>query len=370
MIQDGELVVAVRRVDGSIDSRYIQPLNEFLYHKPCTDIVLSTRGEELVDLLTNDLGVVRLEDRELRLYLKAIQNSARLQFDRFDQHNDVLPIVISLVGYLAEALIVKQCNKYPEKNRLWGRYARRSKHKTGSAVETLDGYIAIATGLHSTKIHPLYRTKYNPNDTQRDIIWLKKDELKKELARTGSSSSGYHPAGLQIKVSTKGYNVFKQLKNKKEYEVPVVYFDLKRDFEWVAEQLRQNTERFGETRWDIGVDLICGRSVDPEIYDTLLQFLPILEKLVSGRLEVSDLLNELPEFGTAITRGFIEKELNQYSRFSPIQNPHQHTELPNETLPCMQQLSLFDTQKYITKLSRVETPADIPQSVQILTLPI
>jgi hypothetical protein len=215
---------------------------------------------------------------------------------------------MSLLGHLAEALLVSRCNQYQDKNRLWGRYARQTKHSTGASVEILDQYVAIGTGLYLTQVN--YRTKYNPNDTQRDIIWVSKDDPNTELAKTGSHSSGHRPAGLQLKVSLDGNYVLNQLKRKKEYEVPVVYFDLNRDFEWVAEKLGRETEAFDATRWTIGVNLICGRLVDQELHDTLLHFLPLLEQLLDGRLKLSD-LSETPEVSTAITRQLLKIKKNK-----------------------------------------------------------
>jgi hypothetical protein len=334
MMHGGKLVVAVELPDGSIDSRYIQPLNEFLYEKPSTDIIRATKGAELLHLLEHYLGIVSVDEQELKLYLnynKKFEKYRQRRNEKAGKRNDVSPWSLRLLGYLAEALIVERCYRYPEKNRLWGKYARRSQQKTGRAVEILDKYVALATGLDFTKRHPLYRTKYNPNDTQRDIIWVRKDKLKEELARTGSGSSDYHPAGLQIKVSIDGKNVLKQLRAKKEYEVPVVYFDLRRDFEWVAEQLRRDTEIFEKTRWEIGVDLIRGSSVDPEIHDTLLHFLPLIEELVNGRLELSGLLQEQLEVGAAFTRSFIETRLNK--PFSFVRQKDMPKPVPVLTLP-------------------------------------
>lgn len=153
---DCEIVVAVKYADGTLDSRYIQPLNDFLYQRPSTDIVKRLRGEELFDLLANELGIVRVENEQLKLkYIKP------------GERKNVRQESMILLGRLAEALIVRQCNQDFEKNRLWASYARR-----GNKVASLDNYIAMGTGLATTKNKHI--TKYSPNDTQRDIIWVKK----------------------------------------------------------------------------------------------------------------------------------------------------------------------------------------------------
>ncbi|MDZ7965440.1 MAG: hypothetical protein RM368_10745 [Nostoc sp. DedSLP03] len=287
-MHDCDIIVAVRNLDGTIDSRYIQPLNDFLYKHPSPEIVKRLRGEELFDLLANDLGIVRVECEKLKLnYIKP------------GQRKDVRPEVMILLGRLAEALIVRRCNQDAKKNRVWASYARR-----GNQVSSLDNYIAIGTGFASTKNNILYKTKYSPNDTQRDIIWVKKDEPMKELSM-GTKRNGGYPVGLQIKVSRNKDSVFNNLSNK-TYAVPVVYFDLNRDFTKVAEKLRQETLLFAENNWKIGEDLICGRDVDPELHDNLLQFLPLIELLLKGKIELADLLEEIPEFDTAIKSRFIE----------------------------------------------------------------
>jgi hypothetical protein len=338
MMDGSKLVVAFELPDGSVDSRYTQPLNEFLYEKPSINIIRAAKGAELLHLLEHYLGIVSVDEQKLKLYLdynKNFEKQRRRRNEKAGRSNDVSSWSLRLLGYLAEALIVERCYRYPEKNRLWGKYARRSQHKTGRAVEIIDNYVAIATGLSFTERNPLYRTKYSPNDTQRDIIWLRKDKLedklKEELSMTGGGSSGYHRAGLQIKVSINGKNVLQKIREKKEYEVPVVYFDLRKDFEWVAEQLRRDTEIFEKTRYEIGVDLIRGSSVYPEIHDILLHFLPLLEELLNGRLELSDLLQEQVEVGTAFTRSFIETRLNK--PFSFVRHKDMQKPVPVLTLP-------------------------------------
>jgi len=290
-----EIVVAMRLSDGTFDSRYVQPLKNFLYEDPSIDIIRPLVGSELLDLLQYDLGIVTVDNEKLKL-----------QYVKPGQRKDVNVNTESmkLLGRLAEALIVRRCNKDIKKNRVWASYARR-----GIEVASLDKYIAIGTGLDSTKNNKLYHTKYSPSDTQRDIIWVKKDDPMKELQMGTIRNQGYR-VGLQVKVSQNGANVVRSLLNPElndvKYEVPIVYFDLKRDFFKVVEKLRQETILFGNKNWEIGVDIIAGRDIDPELHDTLLHFYPLVKKLLEGKLELSDLTQELPELKTAITSRFIE----------------------------------------------------------------
>jgi hypothetical protein len=315
-----EIVVAMRLSDGTFDSRYVQPLKNFLYEDPSIDIIRPLVGSELLDLLQYDLGIVTVDNEKLKL-----------QYVKPGQRKDVNVNTESmkLLGRLAEALIVRRCNKDIKKNRVWASYARR-----GIEVASLDKYIAIGTGLDSTKNNKLYHTKYSPSDTQRDIIWVKKDDPMKELQMGTIRNQGYR-VGLQVKVSQNGANVVRSLLNPElndvKYEVPIVYFDLKRDFFKVVEKLRQETILFGNKNWEIGVDIIAGRDIDPELHDTLLHFYPLVKKLLEGKLELSDLTQELPELETAITSRFIETtgiKLNLN-----LQNPQ---EIEILTLPILQ----------------------------------
>ena len=52
-----DIVVAIRHSNGTIDSRYVQPLKQFWYEDPSIDIIRTLEGEKLLDLLTNDLGI-------------------------------------------------------------------------------------------------------------------------------------------------------------------------------------------------------------------------------------------------------------------------------------------------------------------------
>lgn len=121
----------------------------------------------------------------------------------------------------------------------------------------------------------------------------------------GTKNKGGYPVGLQIKVSRNKDHIVNSLKHS-QYGVPVVYFDLKRDFNQAAQKLHEEALYFGERNWELGVDLICGRDVSPELHDNLLQFLPLLDRLLEGKMELGDLLEEIPEIDTAVKSRFIE----------------------------------------------------------------
>ncbi|WP_190429135.1 hypothetical protein [Coleofasciculus sp. FACHB-712] len=277
--------------DGSLfhQPKFIQPVGEFLT-KPAPELIRLHKGSLLCDLLTNDLGIVNFSNNKLELdYIKP--------FGRRDVRQESM----RLLGKLAEALIVRECREDPDKNRFWASLARR-----GNQVKILDEYVAIGTGFQNIKNHPnsKLRGKYNPNDTQRDIIWVKRDDEASELM-TSSSSGVRYSAGLQIKVSRNKDNVLKSIRNK-DYFVPVVYFDLNGGFSYVARKLQEDAERIGANHWQVGVDLIQGRDVSEELHYNLLQFLPVLDQLFNGDIELSNLLTEIPEIRTAITNRLIQ----------------------------------------------------------------
>lgn len=285
-----ELVVVARFPDGSLYNQpgYIQTLDEFI-HNPSPQLVRIHKGSLLCDLLANDLGVVNFSDRNLEVnYVKA------------PERKKVRAESMQLLGRLAEALIVRECRESPEKNREWASLARR-----GNNVASLENYIAVGTGLQSTKRQvSKIRMQYSPNDTQRDIIWVsKKDELSELM--TSESSGVVYRAGFQVKVSRNKDNVLRNLRNK-EYSCPVVYFDLNGGFSYVARKLQEDAEILGTAHWQVGVDLIQGREVSEKLHLTLLQFLPLLDQLFEGSLQLSDLLHEIPEIRTAITNRLIQ----------------------------------------------------------------
>ncbi|HFG2057605.1 TPA: hypothetical protein ACGF4V_001848 [Vibrio cholerae] len=186
------------------DVLHSQYLSEFL-QKPELQIQMATYGKTLLDVLLEESYIS--ED----LVLKHIFTG--------NAHADAT----RLIGSIAESLVVNLCNTYPEVNRTLGMYARfgQRPHKS------LDSYVAVATGSMRAKNY--FRQHYNPSDTQRDIIWVEKDNSENQLLciRSGSSSSA-KPAGLQVKASHDGLNyVLPTIQN---YHYPVLYFDLNGDW--------------------------------------------------------------------------------------------------------------------------------------------
>lgn len=134
--------------------------------------------------------------------------------------------VAQILGHLAEAIIVQQCNSDPYINHFIANTARFAKRLTNTYV---DRFTAIATGLNSTKNHPLYRSHHQPNDKQTDVLWVDKRNVKSLLLRPNTQGFGGIPAGLQVKVSFNWANVgYSQ--NFSDYNHPIMYFDMNDDW--------------------------------------------------------------------------------------------------------------------------------------------
>ena len=73
---------------------------------------------------------------------------------------------MSLLGKIAEAVIVRRCREDDASNKKWLSIARRKKAKS----KTAERFQAVGTGLMRTKTD--YPSIYNPADTQRDIVIL------------------------------------------------------------------------------------------------------------------------------------------------------------------------------------------------------
>jgi hypothetical protein len=153
---------------------------------------------------------------------------------------------------------------------------------------------AVGTGLSSTK--KLYPNVYNPSDPQRDIIWLKGNSHKLRARMKGNTEFFGLDAGLQVKVSTDGigYVLKDLLKNK--YEVPVVYFDVNKDFYKVADRVYASRQKLGLSPTNIEEDFIHAKSIDYEGYNEVCHYVDLVTALVDGRLTPEDLLNETDKY--------------------------------------------------------------------------
>ncbi|XWK90176.1 MAG: hypothetical protein U7127_09025 [Phormidium sp.] len=283
---------------------YWQTLEDYIKN-PDPNIVKYRRGSELLELL-EEAGALTLNNQG-RLALKEF----------FTSHVQTTKNKVSrLLGFIAEALIVSSCRKNVNANRKWAMYARRGKRITG----TPDSYIAIGTGLNSTQKHIIHNKLYNPFEPERDILWVHKDNVEKELSLLKNASSNPNcPVGLQIKVGSVGYVVDSLRQHK--YQVPVVFFDLNDDFSSARRRLLNPRKEDLFLGWDastIDQDFIRGKDVDEELHEALIEHSVLLREVVESRMKLEDLVERIPEFTTALSIQFAEEMLPKSSQIIAV----------------------------------------------------
>lgn len=97
------------------------------------------------------------------------------------------------------------------------------------------------------------------------------------------------PAGLQIKVSQDGFRyIYRSDIRRGRYEIPLVYFDLANDYYKLTNAIYQ--EERDNVR--IGVDILRGRDVSPEIHEWLQSYYDVVYNLVTGRLTLDALIRD------------------------------------------------------------------------------
>ncbi|KUP22060.1 hypothetical protein [Paenibacillus sp. DMB5] len=250
-----ELAVFIRDTNGKILTEHTQPIT-------------SKHGENLFSIMQEELGFFQLNEQgifELKYFVDP----------------DPEKTASRLLGNIAEAIVVKNCNRDKKVNRKWAAVARKGKNKT----KTLDKYQAVGTGLLSTMKQ--FPSKYNKTNPQRDIIWIDKNDKKKELLQVTSEKTGGVSAGLQLKVSSAGKKYILEDLKSERYEVPLVYFGLKNDFDEVANEVYK-----GNKNIEIGVDFVNSKAIDRDSYDELLEYKPLIKGLLKGRIKPADLFSE------------------------------------------------------------------------------
>ena len=212
----------------------------------------------------------------------------------FDENRAVLAEIIDaknprstalqLLGKVAEAVVVRRCSESEEINKRWLDKARRGI----SRVDIARRFKAIGTGLHSTKYK--YPHKYNPSDSQRDIIWA--DEKGQVAYIIGSTTVSGLVAGLQIKVSGDGINYVQRAIEKNKYEVPIVYFPINDDYERIVSNLEKKIKEGIILPVRFGSDFMDAKDIDKDAFQMVLDFFPILLGLFNGRISADDFVKE------------------------------------------------------------------------------
>nr|WP_312230071.1 hypothetical protein [Pseudomonas sp.] len=254
--------VVVEGESGEV--KYAQSLSDF-YQNPSIDVQIATYGNTLLDVLIEESYIS--ENLVLTHILTGNHNADATR----------------LIGSIAESLVVNLCNKYPQVNRTLGMHARYGvlPHKK------LDDYIAVATGSARTK--RLFRQHYNPSDTQRDIIWVEKDNTENQLFCIGASSVSGKPAGLQVKASHDGINYV--LPTIQDYHYPILYFDLSGDWGVVSKAVMTTHP---------GSSLIHPDEIQHEIKHILKGYFDIIVSLFRGETSIERIIKDARYTGDSV----------------------------------------------------------------------
>lgn len=263
-------------VDGEGNLISSQPYNEFQYGRRSRDILIPMRGGRLIQILQDEIGNISYESN--RFVLKQI----------FVSNANVT--AMTLLGKIAEAVLVRRCQENEQLNRQLFQLSRRKNVR----ITTARRFKAIGTGLKSTQRD--FPKRYNPSDTQRDIIWIDDEGIPALMA--GSSSMAGVEAGLQVKVSLYGINYVVDDLLSSRYEVPMVYFPINNDFERVIDRLvkKQGAYIFdietGEYRGiRVGEDLVDIRAYDYDAFEEVKDYYPMVYDLINEDIDVVDLID-------------------------------------------------------------------------------
>ncbi len=252
--------------DSQGDVRYAQNYSDYLSN-PNADIQIGIYGPSLIQILIQESYINE------KLQLNHILTN--------DPHGDAS----RLIGSIAESLVVDWCNRYPDVNRTLGTYARSGQRET----KTLDRYIAVATDSLRTKA--LYRQYYNPKDTQRDILWVDKDDTDNQLLAItpGQSRSSAKPAGLQVKASHDGMKYV--FPNIEDYHYPILYFDLNGDWGVVRKAIMETHKTS---------ILIHPDEIQREIKSTLKGYFDIVVKVINRELSIERVIQDAKYYGDSV----------------------------------------------------------------------
>lgn len=256
--------IVVSSGDGKI--LYSQPFDEFTYGTKDIEIQKVMYGRQLYDLLVDDLNIIKYNENG-ELILGVILQS------------DINRTAMQLLGRIAEAIIVRNCNRDSNVNQRYFSIARKKRAKQ----KTADKFWALGTGLNYTKRN--YSKYYNPSDTQRDIVWVNSDdELAIMKNQDQYSSTSAKIAGLQIKATKNGIKYVLPDIIKDRYDVPIIYFDLENDYYKILREI------YKETNINVECDIIHPKEIDPRGYDEFLHYVDLVYAMVDGRLSPEDLI--------------------------------------------------------------------------------
>ena len=276
LTQPNELLIKVQDNDGTVS---FDPLKQQVFGQRDMNLLCLYHGRKLYNILADDHGLIVYNENKVVL-------GTILTLDE--------TALMRAMGKVAESIIVRRCRESLALQKLWMFYG------SGKAVrdEIAKSFTAVGTGFKSTERH--YPTAYNPQDTQRDIIWIEKAGY--HFSIYGSTSDRSKDAGLQIKIS-KG-SMFYDLRKcliEKTYEVPIVYFDLKNDYEKLFSSVMDNLQ--DESADSLRERFISVREADEDAYFEAEYYTEMIQAVIDRRIKIEDLVRRAevyPTFGSAI----------------------------------------------------------------------
>jgi 3-deoxy-7-phosphoheptulonate synthase len=272
MNNNNKLIIAVENSEGKIISK--QDFNNF-FNKPSNiEIINLYTGQKLFDILLDELGYIKWEENKWVF--------------RYILNQNPLISVMQILGRIAEAIIVRDCNNNEILNNIWFSKARLMKNTNKKFSKK---FKAIGTGLLSTKKQ--FSQKYNPFDPQRDIVWIDKKDRYALVSKKSSQISGLI-AGLQIKVSTDYKNYILQDILNSKYENPIVYFDLNEDFYNLVGYLTSNNVIQPN---EIGTNIIQGKSINVNTHIELLHYYELINAIINNKLTIEHLISNPDAYG-------------------------------------------------------------------------
>lgn len=257
-----------------------QEYSSFMYEKKSPIIMFDLYGRKLFDIFVDELGCIRYNDNKLAW--------------AWILRHDTQRTLMNIMGKLAEVIIVKRCLNDSIANQKWlsiGKF-----YKITLPIIQTQQFKAIGTGLLSTEKN--YHDFYNPQDTQRDVIWIDGNNIP--ALQVGSTTTRGSIAGLQIKASTDGMNyVYGSLVNH-QYCVPMVYFGIGafNDYAKIATNLCKNTQLDYN---DLKYVFVDAQEIDYMAYEELKSYVPIIQYIIENNVDPAQLLNFAETNGTLRT---------------------------------------------------------------------
>jgi hypothetical protein len=249
-----------------------QPLSDFIQGKKSLPLALNAFGCDLFDIMFDE-GIIRFEEN--KFFLTNIINY------KIKSSNYLENDAMTLLGKIAEAIVVRNCRRDSKINREWLSVATSFNRRVN--IEKAEKYTAIGTGLKYTKESHFHH--YNPSDPQRDVIWVDKEDKPAIFSKI--------VVGLQLKASTNGKNAVLHSLKYDEYVVPLVYFDMKDDYNSIVYEYKKFLMDNGKDELIpiIHKKFIRGREIDFNAHIELDHYKELVVALANNKITPEQLIN-------------------------------------------------------------------------------